>query len=677
MRMNKTGRIAARCGAGMLLSAIAGGAAAAENVSQRNIGQTGFDEIIVTARSPDADPTAIAPDAASLLATPGDVNDPLKALLSLPGVTFGGGDLDEPVVRGGGPRDNLYLVDGAPIDHAFHELSDSIISPNVVRTFDLHSAAFPPSYGDATGGVIDIGLRDPRADDAQLKIDLSQLKSGVLVEGPVAGGVSAYAAYRRNLAHLFLKEFERGNDALVFRMPESDDYAGRIIWRGDRTDVSFTALGSSDRTEERPRKSVPAASLLGETTTRRLDVQSLRIRSELGGRVDLNAVFSRSRANLDRRERNGSFAERDAEAYSLRVGLTRKAGSHALEAGANLTYAENKLSFRGFIPVCDAFQQRCGGAFSLTPASRELSTHAAEIYFRDNISISDRLMLDAGVHAFLDGYLDEFAIEPRMGATWRANERFDLYARAGIHHAAPEAERLLLLNALAEQQEYKRSRQALVGQRTELFGDWRLQTEVWFKDFDFVELAGSPLEQQIEGKAYGLDLIFSKPVGKRLSGWAAVSLSDGSFSDNGANPDVTNRYAPPVSITIAASYAFNSGWKIGAKYRTQSGDVYTPLEQVDIDPTSMTPRPVFGEPFSERLAAYSRLDFRIEKRANYGFAEITYYADVLNATDRRNSANRTYPLRNTLAMPDGTLTILPDDEDGIPFFVAFGVNLSF
>ena len=160
----------------------------------------------------------------------------------MPGITFGGGDLDEPIIRGASPQNNLFLVDGVQVENIFHELSDSIISPNVIRTFNLHSAAYGAQYGGATGGVIDISLRDPAAQASRWNIDLGQLKSGFLAETALSDSVAVYGAYRHNLAHLFLEEFERGNDVLVFQMPKSRDYVGRLIWRGDTSDITFSAL---------------------------------------------------------------------------------------------------------------------------------------------------------------------------------------------------------------------------------------------------------------------------------------------------------------------------------------------------------------------------------------------------------------------------------------------------
>ena len=330
------------------MSALSAGAALAQTPASQ------FDEIIVTGERQEDDLTLITPDAAALMATPGDVNDPLKALLSLPGATFGGGDLDQPIIRGGGPRDNLFLIDGAPVESLFHELSDSIISPNVVRSFDLDSAAYAPEYGNATGGVIDISLRDPSASKARANVDLSQLKSGVLVETPLTENIAFYGAYRHNLAHLFLKEFERGTDALVFQMPQSRDYTGRLIWRRGKTDITFTGLGSWDRTEDAPRDEALAA-LLGEVKIRRQDVQSLRIRTALSERTKLTATFSHAILEEDKREAIGDFAEWNSNTLSFRGKVTHETEQQRFTFGVNHTHRDNNLAFRGFAPLCGRY----------------------------------------------------------------------------------------------------------------------------------------------------------------------------------------------------------------------------------------------------------------------------------------------------------------------------------
>tara|TARA_R110000868_G_scaffold80685_4_gene229027 strand:- start:282 stop:1448 length:1167 start_codon:yes stop_codon:yes gene_type:complete len=387
------------------------------------------------------------------LATPGDVNDPLKALLSMPGITFGGGDLDEPIIRGASPQNNLFLIDGVQVENIFHELSDSIISPNVIRTFNLHSAAYGAQYGGATGGVIDISLRDPAAQASRWNIDLGQLKSGFLAETALSDSVAVYGAYRHNLAHLFLEEFERGNDVLVFQMPKSRDYVGRLIWRGDTSDITFSALGSWDKTEDKVKEGIANPALLGEQEIRQFDSQSLRFRTELGMNTELTATLSYSRTNQDRRKNIGDFTERNTKTTAMRIQLTHQMGKYNLMFGSNLTFIEHDLRFRGNIIICESFELLCGSVTSQDTALIGDSFQTTELFAVNLFKLTDDIELELGIHTAKDHFLGETFIEPRLGMVIRKSEQSVFYTRTGLYHTSPKPHALLILNSFAEQQE--------------------------------------------------------------------------------------------------------------------------------------------------------------------------------------------------------------------------------
>lgn len=636
-----------------------------------------IEEIIVLGKSRSDDLSLISKDAESLLATPGDVNDPLKALLSMPGITFGGGDLDEPIIRGASPQNNLFLIDGVPVENIFHELSDSIISPNVIRTFDLFSAAYGAQYGGATGGVIDISLRDPAAQGSRGNIDLGQLKSGFLAETALSDSVAIYGAYRHNLAHFFLEEFERGNDVLVFQMPESRDYVGRLIWRGDTTDITFTALGSWDKTEDEVKQGIENPSLLGEQERRQFDSQSLRIRAELGMKTKLTATLSYSRKNQDRRKKIGDFTERNNETTALRSQLTHQMGRYNLMIGSNLTFIEHDLIFRGNIIICESFELLCGSATSQDTETMGDSFQTIELFAVNLFKLTDDIELELGIHTAKDHFLGETFIEPRLGMVIGQSEHSVIYVRTGLYHTSPKPQELLILNRFAEQQEAERSWQILFGNKW-LFSDaWRLQSEIWYKDFTREEFIGSPLARDLKGKAYGLDLLLAKPLSERFYGWVALGLSEGNFTDDISGVNADNQYAPSISATAAVTYSFDNGWKLGLKYRMQSGDLFTPLESISLDLDTGIQNSVYGKPFSGKLSDYHRLDIRLEKATSYDFADATYYIDILNVFEQDNRSNRSYPTRNIRVGDDGELNIIPDEDEGIPLFIALGINLAF
>jgi len=646
--------------------------------AQQNTENNAIEEIIVVADHHADDPTMIKADAASLIATPGDVNDPLKALLSLPGITFGGGDLDEPVIRGAGPDDNLFLVDDVPVDNVFHELSDSIFSSNVIRTFDLHTAAYDASYGNAVGGVIDIGLRDPSKEDTILKVDLSQLKSGVLIEAPITENSSFYASYRHNLAHLFLKNFERGDDVLIFKMPESRDYTARYQWRGNGHDLTLTAFGAWDKTEEVQNDELDAPQIFGETKVRKFNAQSLRFRSDMNDTAHFSTTLSHTDSKRITTFVNGEFSSIKTKTLAMRSRYEQHLGDkHALTVGLNVKNDDANLTFKGRLQQCDFFSVTCGIAFSATPEMITENYTNGELYIADTFTPNDILTVTAGLHIAQDFFLDEFFIEPRLNIDVQVNEKLAVYARGGLHHKRPNIDRLLLINSIAKNQQNETSHQIALGQRWNISDAWRLQTEVYYKTFNILDFATTPLELDIEGSAYGIDVLLAKPISENLYGWLAVSYSESNRTRKDTGQTFNYEFHAPLSATIALNYTFGNGWRIGTKWRVQSGTPYTPLETIILDPTTGLPVLAFGDPFSERLKTYYRLDLRLEKQSEYSFGDVTYYLDILNVTDQKNISNRDYPLRNTFLDSSDNLSIRPDDDEGIPFFIGAGVSLSF
>jgi outer membrane receptor protein involved in Fe transport len=659
--------------AGVLSCALPTGAFSQEQAS----GPTSFDDIVVTAKSKRADPTEIAADAEFLLHTAGDGNDPLKALLALPGISFGAGDMDRPVVRGAGPANNLFLVDDIPLPDLFHELSDSIISANVLRSFDLHSAAVTNRFGGATGGAIDIKLRDPVRDGVRLGVDLSQLKSGAILEGAITDNLSAYASQRVNLAHLFLKNFATGNALLEFRMPQSTDYTAKAVWRMGRASVSATALGAWDRRKEVQRADLNLPPLFGLTETRRVDAQSLRFAVPVGAAGEWTTTLANIRSVESSAEVNGDFARLESTALSLRSHLTIPFDAVRFEGGVNAESGETKLSRKGAYPICDFLERRCGIAVSPALRSEERRFEHVEAYAGAVIALGDRLSLDAGGRWIRDFTLKQEFWEPRAGISWSASDALSLYLRGSRQHERPEPERLLLFPALIDRQRYQSSWQALIGARVEIAGGWRAQLEGWHKDFDIADMIDTPIASRIDGRAHGLNLLVTKPAGDRFDGWLSLSRTWSDRNLQPGNAAVPYRYDIPWSGAIAATWHISPSLSFGGKWRVQSGARYTPLIAVTQNPLTGAVVQQYGEPYSARAPLYSRVDLRIEKSLKIGKIPLRFYVDALNILDRVNVAERSFPLANVQRRPDGSLIGRPADDAGIPRFVAVGAGFSF
>ncbi len=130
--------------------------------------------------------------------------DILKTLQLMPGVQQGVSGFSGIHVRGGGPDENLLLLDGVPIYSAQHILGIfSVFQPEAVKKVTLYKGAFPARYGGRVSSIVDI-----RSNDGNLKkysglISLGLLTSKLHIEGPIIKDRTSFSLSARAL-HTYL-----------------------------------------------------------------------------------------------------------------------------------------------------------------------------------------------------------------------------------------------------------------------------------------------------------------------------------------------------------------------------------------------------------------------------------------------------------------------------------------
>ncbi len=137
--------------------------------------------------------------------------DILKTIQLLPGVQAAEGTTGL-YVRGGGPDQNLMLLDGAPIYNAGHLLGFfSVFNGDAVRSFDFYKGYMPPEYGSRLSSVIDVTMKDGNNQKFQGKGGIGLISSRLTLEGPIIKNkasflVSARRTYADALAQPFIKK---------------------------------------------------------------------------------------------------------------------------------------------------------------------------------------------------------------------------------------------------------------------------------------------------------------------------------------------------------------------------------------------------------------------------------------------------------------------------------------
>ncbi len=130
--------------------------------------------------------------------------DLLRALQTLPGVTSTNDFNVGFYVRGGNRDQNLLLLDDMPIFNPFHMSGIfSTFDPDAVQSVDFQKGGLHPEYGNHLSSVININLRDGKANKKSLYTNVSLMSSRFRWEGPIKKG-SYMVSIRRTYIDLIL-----------------------------------------------------------------------------------------------------------------------------------------------------------------------------------------------------------------------------------------------------------------------------------------------------------------------------------------------------------------------------------------------------------------------------------------------------------------------------------------
>lgn len=119
--------------------------------------------------------------------------DILKVLQLLPGVQSGVEGSSGIYVRGGGPDQNLILLDGVPVYNASHLFGFfSVFNADAISRVELLKGGFPARYGGRLSSVIDISMKEGNMKEFHGEGGIGLVASRLTLEGPIKKNVSSF-----------------------------------------------------------------------------------------------------------------------------------------------------------------------------------------------------------------------------------------------------------------------------------------------------------------------------------------------------------------------------------------------------------------------------------------------------------------------------------------------------
>ncbi len=188
--------------------------------------------------------------------------DILKAIQLLPGVRNAGEGNAGFYVRGGGPDQNLILLDDAVVYNTGHLFGFfSIFNSDAIKNTSLIKGGMPAQYGGRLSSVLDVQMKDGNSNKFVTEGGIGLIASRVSVQGPIKKDkasfiISARRTYIDALAKPFVKEtsnfygsgyyFYDLNAKVNYRFSDKDrlylsGYFGRDVFTFRNAKLSFNA----------------------------------------------------------------------------------------------------------------------------------------------------------------------------------------------------------------------------------------------------------------------------------------------------------------------------------------------------------------------------------------------------------------------------------------------------
>lgn len=147
--------------------------------------------------------------------------DVLKVIQLMPGVQKGSEGSSGFYVRGGGPDQNLIILDDATVYNANHLFGFfSLFNGDAIKSIELVKGGFPARYGGRLSSVLEMQMKDGNKEKLTGEVGIGLISSRISLEGPVQKGKSSFVVSGRRTYI----------DALIYPFLPRDNKSGYFFY---------------------------------------------------------------------------------------------------------------------------------------------------------------------------------------------------------------------------------------------------------------------------------------------------------------------------------------------------------------------------------------------------------------------------------------------------------------
>ena len=602
---------------------------------------------------------------------PGANRDISKVVQNYPGVAFSPiGYRNDLIVRGGGPSENRFYLDGVEIPNINHFSTQGasggpvgLIDADLIRSVKFYSGAFPADRGNALSSVLDFSLRDGDMERNSLKATLGASEVSLSSNGHLGKKTSYLVSVRQSYLQALFKVL-----GLPF-LPAYTDASFKLKTRFDsHNELTLLGLGGLDRMKLN-------LGIEGEDAEYMLSYLP-KIEQEtytVGGvyrhytpiHVQTIVLSQSYLNNRNIKYRNNDESSEDnltlhlgsvEQETKLRMENTSSWSVWKVKAGFGLNYSRYKS---------DEYRKIFADALREYNYHTDLSLWRWGLFASIDYAAPDKsFTASIGVRTDGNHYSDKMKelwrqLSPRLSVSYRLAEGLFLSGHVGLYYQLPS---YTALGFKGEAGDYVNKHLDYISVSQESVGlSWTPNENMEFSVEGFYKLYGNmpfslsdqiplsckgndygtigneALSSEAKGRSYGAELMFKWLLTQKLNLSSSLTIFKSEFKDGKQGSYVPSAWDNRFILNVSGTYNFPKHWSLGAKVSCIGGSPYTPYDEAKsslVEAWDVQGRAYYdySRYNQERLPVFGQLDVRVDKTFYLKKCMLGFYLDIQNIT---------------------------------------------
>ena len=603
--------------------------------------------------------------------SPGANRDVSRVIQSFPGVQSTPAFRNDIIIRGGGPSESRFYLDGVEVPNINHFATQGasggpvgILNADFLREVNYYSGAFPANRGNALSGVLEFFQVDGNQDKLKFRGSVGASELSATLDGPIGEKTTFIVSARRSYL-----EFLFGILELPF-LPNFNDFQFKLRTRIDtKNELTFVGLGAIDvfdlnlniKDPDDQQKFILSSIPVNEQWTYTVGAVYKHFRENSFQTV----VLSRNHLN------NGAYKYLDNDDSSP----DNKMYDFVSEEIENKFRFENntrldgfKLNFGASLEYSTYLNDSWGRRFynnqvteityktDLNLLKWGVFAQASKYFFEDRLSLSLGFRADANNYSSeMNNLLEQFS--PRFSASYNLTPQWSLNFSTGRYYQLPAYTTLgfMVNDELVNKNnniKYIAADHIIGGLEFRPNSNILFSTEFFMKNYsdypfsvndsislanrgaDFGVIGDEELISASSGRAYGMEFQTRITNGKGFNMNLSYTLVRSEF----AGPDknyIPSSWDSKHLLVFTATKELKRNWRIGTRWRYVGALPYTPW---DLDKSSLVSAwNLTGAPYLDysrintlRFDPFHQLDLRIDKAYYLKKTTAKFYIDFQN-----------------------------------------------